>query len=222
MKVRGFRVETGEIEAILSQHPSVRASVIQAREDTSRDKSLVAYVVAEHTNGSARELPFELRRFLEERLPEYMIPSAFVLLDNLPRSSNGKVNLNALPAPADQYESATSAFVTPQTEMERTMAGIWQEVFGLKQVSVQSNFFELGGHSLTLVRVHSKLRETLSQEIPMIDLFRYPTISSLARSLSGQQGESTSPQRIQERAEKQRVAASQQRQMKDRRAKAHG
>lgn len=222
VKLRGFRVETGEIEEVLSQHPSVRAAVVQAREDTARGKHLVAYLVVEHINGSARELPFELRRFLEDRLPKYMIPAAFVLLDNLPRLSNGKVNLSALPAPADQDESATSAFVTPQTEMEQTIAGIWQEVFGLKQVSIQSNFFELGGHSLTLVRVHSKLRGILNQEIPMIDLFRHPTISSLARSLSGEQSESTRPQRIQERADKQRMAASRHREAKDRRAKAHG
>ena len=137
---------------------------------------------------------------------------------------NGKVNRRALPEPTEAYSHAGATYIAPQTEMERAIAGIWQELFGMGQISVDSNFFELGGHSLIMVRVHSRLREALKREIPLIDLFRYPTISSLAKSLSGEQiSDDNASQQINERAGRQRAAAaSRQRQAVGLRSKAHG
>lgn len=227
VKIRGFRIEPGEIEAVLGNHPAVREAVVVARDGggggVSDGKRLVAYLVADNQNGAPRngELQGELRQFLRERLPEYMIPSAFVQLERLPQTPNGKVDRRALPEPAEAYESA--AYVAPQTEVERIIAGIWQELFGMGQISVDSNFFELGGHSLIMVRVHSRLREALRREIPLIDLFRYPTISSLAKSLSSEQAtDDNASQQITERAGRQRAAADRQRQAMSWRTKAHG
>lgn len=224
VKIRGFRVEPGEIEATLDQHPAVREAVVVARDSVPDGKRLVAYLVADNNNGAPLngELQGELRRFLRERLPEYMIPSAFVRLDAWPLLPNGKINRRALPEPSEANLSREAVYVAPRTEMERTVANIWQELFGLEQISVDSNFFELGGHSLIMVRVHSRLREILRREIPLIDLFRFPTINSLAKSLSGEQEDDASSQKINERAGRQRAAASRQRQAMSWRTKAHG
>jgi amino acid adenylation domain-containing protein len=224
VKVRGFRIEPGEIEAALSRHALVREAVVVARDRAVDGKRLVAYVVAETAGTSLNgELQNELRRFLKERLPEYMIPSAFVRLEALPLMANGKLDRRALPEPAETQASLEAMYVAPQTEMERIIAGIWQELFAMEQISVDNNFFELGGHSLIMVRVHSRLREALRREIPLIDLFRYPTISSLAKFLGGEQEEdATSAQQITERAGRQRAAASRQRQAMNWRARTHG
>jgi amino acid adenylation domain-containing protein len=225
VKIRGFRVEPGEIEAALGNHPSVREAVVVARAGVADGKRLVAYLVADR-NGPVLngELQSELRRFLRERLPEYMIPSAFVQVDAWPLTPNGKLNRRALPEPADAHFGSEASYVAPQTALEQTIAGIWQELFGMGQISVDSNFFDLGGHSLIMVRVHSRLREALGREIPLIDLFRYPTISTLAKSLSGESSaEDTSSQQINERAGRQRAAAAnRQRQAMSWRTKAHG
>jgi amino acid adenylation domain-containing protein len=223
VKIRGFRIEPGEIEAALSNHPSVREAVVVARDGAAEGKRLVAYLVAS-SNGEPHngELPGELRRFLRERLPEYMIPSAFVQLETLPLTPNGKVNRRALPEPAEAFFN--TSYVAPRTEMERTIAEIWQELFGVGQISVDSNFFELGGHSLIMVRVQSRLREALRREIPLIDLFRYPTISSLAKSLSGEEtADANASEIINERAGRQRAAAANRhKQAVSWRTKAHG
>ncbi|HEY0404743.1 MAG TPA: non-ribosomal peptide synthetase, partial [Pyrinomonadaceae bacterium] len=224
LKIRGFRVEPGEIEAALGHHPCVREALVMARERAANGKQLVAYLVA-NGNGAALngELQGELRRFLKERLPDYMIPSAFVQLEAWPLLPNGKVNRRALPDPAEAHMSAEAVYVAPQTELERTIAGIWQELFGLGQISIESNFFELGGHSLIMVRVHSRLREALRREIPLIDLFRYPTIGSLAKFLGGEQGDNdASSQQINKRAERQRAAANRQKQAMGWRARVNG
>lgn len=224
VKIRGFRIEPGEIEAALGNHPAVREAVVLARDGVADGKRLVAYLVSDG-NGTSHngELQSELRRFLRERLPEYMIPSAFVQLESWPLTPNGKINRRALPEPTEAYFHAGASYVAPRTEMERAIAGIWQELFGMNQISVDSNFFELGGHSLIMVRVHSRLREALHREIPLIELFRYPTIISLAKSLSGEQiGDDNAAQQINERAGRQRAAASRQRQAVGWRSKAHG
>jgi acyl carrier protein len=225
VKIRGFRIEPGEIETALGHHPSVREAVVLARAGAADGKRLVAYLVADR-NGPALngELQSELRRFLRERLPEYMIPSAFVQVDAWPLTPNGKLNRRALPEPADAHFGSEASYVAPQTALEQTIAGIWQELFGLGQISVDSNFFDLGGHSLIMVRVHSRLREALQREIPLIELFRYPTIRTLAKSLSGEaSSDDTSSQQINERAGRQRAAAAnRQRQAMSWRAKAHG
>jgi amino acid adenylation domain-containing protein len=225
LKIRGFRVEPGEIEAALAHHPSVREALVMARDRAPDGKQLVAYLVA-NPDGAALngELQGELRRFLKERLPDYMIPSAFVRLEAWPLLPNGKVDRRALPDPLEERFGAEAMYVAPQTELERTIAGIWQELFGLELISVESNFFELGGHSLIMVRVHSRLREALSREVPLIDLFRYPTIGSLAKFLGGEQGgdDGSSSQQINERAGRQRAAANRQKQAMGWRAKVNG
>jgi len=224
VKIRGFRVEPGEIESALGHHPSVREAVVVARGGVADAKRLVAYFVADRNGPSLNgEAQSELRGFLRERLPEYMIPSAFVQLDAWPLTPNGKLNRRALPEPAEAHFGSEANYVAPQTAMEQTIAGIWQELFGMGQISVDSNFFDLGGHSLIMVRVHSRLREALRREIPLIDLFRYPTISSLAKSLSGEaSADDTSSQQINERAGRQRAAANRQREAMSWRTKAHG
>jgi acyl-coenzyme A synthetase/AMP-(fatty) acid ligase len=216
VKLRGFRIELGEIEAMLSQHPAVRESVVLAREDRPGDMRLVAYIVetpsdrgAEARQGEvSRQLVPGLRSFLQERLPAYMVPAAFVLLEALPLTPNGKVDRQALPAPDPRRPELEGRFVAPQTEVERTIAAVWQEVLGVAKVGIHDNFFDLGGHSLLLVRLQSKLRDVLPTEVAIIDLLRYPTVSALAQALSSEAGAARAFEGMQERVEKQRAAMS--------------
>ncbi|MFN6571978.1 amino acid adenylation domain-containing protein [Dendronalium sp. ChiSLP03b] len=172
VKIRGFRIELGEIEAIISQHPAVRETVVVAL-----SQRIVAYVVPQREQTLAVET---LRHFLESKLPSYMMPGAFVLLEALPLTANGKVDRKALPAPDTARPELTAAYQPPQTEVEQTIAQIWQTVLQVENVGIHDNFFELGGHSLLLVQVHSKLREVFTRDLSVLDLFRYPTINSLA------------------------------------------
>ncbi|HEY0083940.1 MAG TPA: amino acid adenylation domain-containing protein [Pyrinomonadaceae bacterium] len=188
VKVRGFRIELGEIEAALGAHPAVRECVVEAREESTGGKQLVAYAVAEQgqtpTSG-------ELRAFLKNKLPDYMIPSVFVPLGELPLMSNGKVDRRALPALAKVEREAEAAYKSPGTEAEHLIAALWQEALGIEKVGVSDNFFDLGGHSLMLIQIHGKLRALFSQEITISEMFQYPTVSSLAQYLSqGQNGQS--------------------------------
>jgi amino acid adenylation domain-containing protein len=219
VKVRGYRIELGEIEAQLREYKEVREVVVCARQEMADEKRLVAYVVADQGNGFSVS---ELRRSLSERLPDYMVPSSFVILEELPLTANGKVDRRALPEPSPHQEAA-SLYVPPRTELERLIAAAWQEVFHVEKLSVHSNFFDLGGHSLTLVRVHSMLRNRLHKEISMIDMFRYPTISSLSDYLSREQSlraevEPPRYQQIYDRAEKQKDALSRRKQAMRQRA----
>ena len=180
VKIRGFRIEVGEIEAVLAQHPSVQETVVIAREDVPGDKRLVAYVV------SAQEPALtisELRSFLKEKLPDYMVPSAFVTLDALPLTPNGKLNRRALPAPDWTKRDREETFVAPRTLVEEVLAGIWSQVLGLEQPSIHDNFFELGGHSLLAVQVISRVRDAFGVELPLRYLFEAPTVSSLAEKI---------------------------------------
>ena len=180
VKIRGFRIELGEIETQLNQHPAVQAAAVVVREDVPGDKRLVAYIVGQRNCPP----PSELRDFLQAKLPEYMIPAAFVTIATLPLTPNGKVDRKALPPPTDRDQCLGTPYLLPQNEMERTIASIWQKVLRLDRVGIEDSFFGLGGHSLLLVQVQSELAKTLSEPIIMMDLFRYPTISSLARHLS--------------------------------------
>ncbi|MEO6194012.1 MAG: amino acid adenylation domain-containing protein [Thermoanaerobaculia bacterium] len=170
VKVRGFRIELGEIEAALLSLPAVREAVVLARENRS-EKRLVAYVAGD----VAAE---ELRRSLRERLPEYMVPAAFVKLAALPLTVNGKVDRQALPAPDGQ--SLDVEYVAPRTPVEEVLAGIWAEVLGVERVGVADHFFDLGGHSLLATRVMSRLRAAFGVEMPLRDLFEAPTVEALA------------------------------------------
>ncbi len=184
IKLRGFRIELGEIQISLEAFPGVRAAAVIMRKDRPGDPRLVAYLVPE----PGADVPIDtLRTFLRDQLPEYMIPAAFVLLDALPLNPNGKIDRNALPAPADGFSDEPSDFVAPQTRYEKILASIWQDVLNREHVSVNDNFFDLGGHSLLLARVHNRLREMVKPTVPMIDLFQYPTIASLARHVESLQ-----------------------------------
>ncbi|HEX5890499.1 MAG TPA: amino acid adenylation domain-containing protein, partial [Pyrinomonadaceae bacterium] len=173
IKVRGFRIELGEIEAVLTTHPLVREAVVVKHESRT-----VAYLTA---IGPTEDL----REFLQERLPEYMIPSQFVLLDAMPLGPNGKVDRKALPAPDASRPALRSAYAAPQTRLEQTIAEVWQEFLQLDTVGVNDSFFELGGHSLLLVLVHETLQQRLEREVAIADLFKFPTVRALARHLSG-------------------------------------
>jgi amino acid adenylation domain-containing protein len=184
VKVRGHRIELGEIEAALGRVAAVQEAVVVARAEGAENKYLVAYVVAD---GEQPPSVSELRAELQTSLPDYMIPSAFVFLDALPLTPNGKVDRNALPAPDDARPALQAAYVAPRTEVERVLAGIWQEVLGVGQVGADDNFFDLGGHSLRLLQVQYRLREVLGQELHAVEMFRYPTVGAMAAYLSGGQ-----------------------------------
>ncbi|MFB8791841.1 MAG: amino acid adenylation domain-containing protein [Potamolinea sp.] len=177
VKIRGYRIELGEIEAVLSQHPAVGEAVVIIREDLPGDKRLVAYILLkqEQTNPV-----IDLRYFLKQKLPDYMVPSAFVILENLPLTPNGKVNRRALPTPNIINTELSKTYVAPQTPIEKVLAEIWAEVLGLKQVSVQDNFFELGGHSLLATQLISRVRDAFQVELPLRSLFEAPTVENFA------------------------------------------
>lgn len=214
VKIRGYRIELGEIEAIIRQYTAVRETVVLAREDEPGNQRLVAYVVPQQR---AASITGELRSFLKEHLPEYMLPTSFVALDALPLTANGKVDRKALPAPEQIRLETEAAHVAPQTEVERTIAGVWQEALRIEQVGVHNNFFDLGGHSLLMVKVHNKLRGVVGRDLSIVDMFKYPTISSLANYLSREQTEQPALQPDLERAEMRREAMKQQRQARQER-----
>ncbi|HEX6289174.1 MAG TPA: amino acid adenylation domain-containing protein, partial [Herpetosiphonaceae bacterium] len=242
VKIRGFRIEPSEVEAAIERHPAVREVAVVAREDVPGEKRLVAYVVpstAKAGGGAlwAWESPMlsspaptaagaeaggegraatretrELRSFVQSLLPAYMVPSAFVVLDALPLTPNGKLDRRALPRPEDQRSPA--ARVLPQTELERSIAAIWQEVLHVDRLGVDDNFFDLGGSSVHIVQVHSKLRDLLQRDMPVVELFKYPTVGALAKWLS--QGPNARPsfEEIDDRVRKQHEALDWQRQLR--------
>ena len=204
VKVRGFRIELGEIEAILQQHPDVREAVVLAREDVPGEKRLVAYVVAQESEVGSREsedgdreadlTPYsslipELRTFLAERLPDYMIPAAFVFLDALPLTASGKVNRRALPAP-DAAATLTSVYVPPRTPVEEELAAIWAQVLDFQpteerpSIGIHDNFFDLGGHSLLATQIIARVRAKYHVELPLRRLFETPTVAGLAELIT--------------------------------------
>ncbi|MDZ8257987.1 non-ribosomal peptide synthetase [Nostoc sp. ChiQUE01b] len=179
VKIRGFRIELGEIEAALSQHPHVQASCVIAREDIRGDKRLVAYIVPQPQVTPRISV---LRSFLKEKLPEYMVPSAFVILESLPLTPNGKIDRRALPAPEPSSE-LLEKYVAPRTPIEEILASIWQQVLKVELVGRHDDFFELGGHSLLATQFISRVRSRLKIEIPLRSLFAAPTIAELAPSI---------------------------------------
>ncbi|WP_445240991.1 amino acid adenylation domain-containing protein [Microcoleus vaginatus] len=189
VKIRGFRIELGEIEAVLSQHPAVRESVVLLGEDNSGENCLVAYIVSssEFSTGQP-SLISKLRGFLKEKLPQYMIPSAFVLLEALPLTSNGKIDRRSLRAP-DVERSELNAASAPRTREEQLLAEIWSQVLGVKQIGIGDNFFELGGHSLLATQLIAKVREAFQVELPLRSLFQCPTVESLAAVISPQKSD---------------------------------
>jgi amino acid adenylation domain-containing protein len=197
VKVRGYRIELGEIEAAMGALDGVNEVVVMAREDEPGEKRLVAYVVSEREQGAA-----EMQKQLQERLPEYMIPTAVVKMEALPLTANGKVDRRKLPAPEVERLERAAEQVAPRTEVERVIAKIWEGVLGVETVGVIENFFDLGGHSLLMVQVHGRLQEAFGEALSMTELFKYPTVSALAEHLSSK--------KIEEQAEPQPIEISEQ------------
>jgi len=180
VKVRGYRIELGEIEATLSSHPEVQSCAVLAREDEPGDQRLVGYVVPAKNESPSSE---ELHRFLEQRLPEYMIPTQFVFLEALPLTPNGKVDRKALPAPSNENTEGNESFVAPRTEIEKKLAAIWTSLMKIESIGIHDDVFELGAHSLTAVRAVTQIREAFGVGIPFASLFEAPTIASMAKIL---------------------------------------
>jgi amino acid adenylation domain-containing protein len=180
VKIRGFRIEPGEIELVLAQHPAVRQAVVAVREDARRESALAAYVVAA---GDPRPAAGELRLWLRERLPAFMMPAAFVLLDRLPVNANGKLDRAALPAPDWGGEPRGGDYLAPRDALELRLAGLWQELLPGHPVGVRDDFFELGGHSLLAVQLMARIQKSLGRSLPTATLLRHPTIERLAALL---------------------------------------
>jgi len=184
VKIRGFRIELGEIEAAIGQHPALRETVVLVREDNPGDKRLVAYIVSNSAlKTQDSELINDLRCYLKQKLPQYMMPSAFVLLESLPLTTNGKIDQRSLRAPDTNTPEFESNFTEPRTPDEQLIAEIWAEVLGLERVGIHDNFFELGGHSLLATQAISRLREAFQVEVPLRSLFESPTVATVTESL---------------------------------------
>ncbi len=226
VKLRGFRIEPGEIEMVLKQHPAVNDAAVVVREDPSGEMRLVSYIVSKQLvapdndvelwpsvaeyfvyddvlyNGTPQLAVSELRHYLQKRLPDYMVPSSFVMIDALPLTSNGKVNRSALPNPSQLRSSVGAAYIAPRTVLEETIAKLWQEVLHVEKVGVHDNFFDLGGHSLLLVGVQNRLYEVLNRNLAIVEMFKHPTIGSLSEYLSREPGAPSVTEQIDDRIEK--------------------
>jgi amino acid adenylation domain-containing protein len=198
VKIRGFRIEPGEIEAVLNQHPAVQEAVIIAQADgpdpdpVSRimEKRLIAYVVP---NRESTPTVTQLHRFLTEKLPAYMVPAVFMMLEALPLTPNGKVNLQALPLPEQTRPRLEETFMAPRSPLEKTLAGIWAQVLKLDRVGINDNFFQLGGHSLLATQVISRIRHRCRVELPLRSIFEKPTVQGLAAIIEQNQKLHQSP-----------------------------
>ncbi len=208
VKVRGYRIELGEIETALSRHPSVRDCLVAASGDSGGDKKLVAYFVS-----AVPAVPDtqSLRGFLREHLPDYMVPSAFVAMDAFPLTANGKVDRRALPSFEGARPELTTDYVAPATPVEQKIASVWRDVLNLDKVGLHDNFFDLGGHSLHLMQVHGRLKPAFDGKLAMVDLFKYPTVGSLARFMDGDVTSADAARESQDRGSQRRTAMQRRR-----------
>jgi amino acid adenylation domain-containing protein len=179
VKIRGFRIELGEVEAVLLRHPGVAEAVVVAREDRPGDRYLTAYLRPVAAPPDAADL----RAFLKDRLPDHMVPSSFNVLLAFPLTPNGKVDRRRLPEADGRRAIVRPPFLPPGSDIERTIATVWRDLLRVDEVGLDDNFFDLGGHSLLLVQVQVRLRETLTREIPIVEMFQYPTIRAMATHL---------------------------------------
>ena len=180
VKIRGFRVELGEIESLLNQHPAVQQAVATDFTDPAGQKRLAAYIVAHPSTHTARCL--RSARLLKDNLPEYMIPAAFVFLEAIPLTPNGKLDRKALPAPDSLRPDLEAVYTAPRSPTEEMLAGVWSEIFGLSRVGVHDNFFDLGGHSLLATQLAARVRSLFQVEMPVRAIFEAPTVAALAAS----------------------------------------
>jgi amino acid adenylation domain-containing protein len=180
IKIRGFRIEPGEIEVILSEHKNISEAVVTAFTASDFDKRLIAYLVGK---GKKQPTPQDLRRFLKEKLPEYMIPSAFVFLEKIPLHTNGKVDRNNLPIPDFSTSISNKDFVAPSSQTEILVSEIWQNIIGLEKIGMNDNFFEIGGHSLLAMRLISQVADSFQIDFPLRLIFEFPTLSQFCSQL---------------------------------------
>ncbi|WP_051927302.1 phosphopantetheine-binding protein, partial [Streptomyces durhamensis] len=180
VKLRGFRIEPGEIESVLAGHPAVGQAVVTVREDRPGDKRLVAYLTAQ--DGAAVDVE-DVRQRTAGLLPEYMVPSALMLLDAIPLTGNGKVDRKALPAPAAAEDTASGR--APRTPKEEVLCGLFAEILGLPSVTIDDHFFHLGGHSLLATRLVGRIRTVLGVEVSVATLFENPIVATLVEKLDG-------------------------------------
>jgi acyl carrier protein len=179
VKIRGFRVELGEIDKVLASHPGVRSVLLTTRDDAAGEKRIVAYVVPVDPSLDKGEL----RRAVREKLPEYMVPGAFVYLDSIPLTPNGKIDKAALPEPTEDH-GAAPVETAASGSIEEILADIWKNVLELDRVDIRTNFFDLGGHSLLATRIAARIREALGVDMPVRLIFEAPTIAELAERVT--------------------------------------
>lgn len=208
VKIRGFRIELSEIESRLARHPSVKECAVLARADSGSEPRLVAYLMTVQAATLSVE---DLRAHLSQKLPEYMVPAAFVFLAAFPLTVNGKLDRAALPAPGSERPRLASEYVAPQSDLEKTLADLWKTALRQDQVSVNDNFFDLGADSLMLTGLHRRLERELKREIPITELFQFPTIHSLAGRLGENREDTGLSDKTQARAQLQRAALARNR-----------
>ena len=214
VKVRGFRIELGEIETVLGQHEQVRQGVVAVHEATGGDKRLVAYVLPEGDTPTISDI----RRFLGERLPSYMVVTDMIVLDSFPLTPNGKIDRKALPAPSSERPQLDTTYIAPRSPLEQSIAAIWRDVLGVEQIGTHDNFFDLGGHSLLMVQVHTRLQAEMKRPFLMIELFRYPTIHALAQYFHQLDSAHQAAEQIETQAEKRKTGKQR---LADRRKRRH-
>ena len=185
VKIRGFRIELGEIESALAQYPTTTNSVVIVREDTPGDKKLVAYIVKKENQET--DIP-ELRTYLKTKIPDYMVPSAFVFIDKFPLTPNGKIDRKVLPSPQESAPQEAKAYLEPQTDLQKRLADIWCEVLKSKRIGIDENFFEIGGHSMLAVTLMVKVEKEIGVRLPLASLFDHGTIQDMAILLEKETG----------------------------------
>jgi acyl carrier protein len=204
--MRGYRIELGEIESILQQHNQIQEAAVVARNEGNGDPKLVGYIVPYEN----KKIPVhELRGFLKQQLPDFMIPTAFLYLESMPLTPNGKVDRKSLPKPELQQKET---YVKPQNEIERQVTSLWQDVLKLEKIGIHDNFFDLGGHSLNIIEIQTRVKELFNKELSVVDFFKYPSVNSFAKFLSTDQNFRLSMEKTELRVEKQRSALALQRQ----------
>ncbi|MDJ0745818.1 MAG: amino acid adenylation domain-containing protein [Xenococcaceae cyanobacterium MO_167.B27] len=183
VKIRGFRIELGEIENTIASHPEIKEAVVIARTENSENKQLVAYLtLVQKNSNSILQTPTTLREYLQQQLPEYMIPSAFVILDAIPLTPNGKINRRALPKP-NKSSYINNDFIAPRDRIQQKLADIWSELLDVNPIGIKDNFFELGGHSLLAMNLMSQISKHFEKNLPLVTLFTAPTIEKLAKAI---------------------------------------
>ncbi|HLG65938.1 MAG TPA: amino acid adenylation domain-containing protein, partial [Ktedonosporobacter sp.] len=198
VKIRGYRVELGEIEAALMEHPAIGQSLVITWNDASNTKQLVAYI-ALHTGETLSTT--ELRRFLQQKLPDYMIPTYFIFLDSLPLTTTGKINSRGLPLPNEAIDRGNKTFIPPRNPVEKMVADVWMQVLGLAQIGIYDDFFALGGHSLSATQVISQIRSDLEIDLPLRSIFEEPTVAGLAEIIIQNEIEQADEQTLRETME---------------------